>query len=52
MKSNKLLFALDQGDQGITETRTELTENFAKLKATLMFYSVDYTYRAICYFNH
>ena len=42
MKSNKLLFALYQGDQDITETISGLTESFAKLKATITFYSVPF----------
>jgi hypothetical protein len=42
MKSNKLLFALGQGDQGITETKSGLTESLAKLKATITFYSVPF----------
>lgn len=42
MKSNKLLYALYESDQGITETKSELTKNFAKLKATVKFYSVPF----------
>lgn len=42
MKSNKILFALYQSDQGITGTKSGLTGNFAKLKATISFYSVPF----------
>ena len=42
MKTNKILFALYQSDQGITETKSRLTVNFAQLKAAITFHSVPF----------
>ena len=42
MKSHKILSPLYQSHQDMTESASELTENFAHLKATLRFYSVPF----------
>jgi hypothetical protein len=40
MKLHKVLSALYQSSQGLTETNSGLNKNFAQLEATITFYSV------------